>query len=126
VLVGFINLLVRDFLVPIMYKERIAVLTAIRKFLPLFLSHLLYFLGYAIFRFVIVIVVVIGIVIVGLATCCVGFLLFAIPYINAVVLLPVSYSLRAFSVEFLEQFGSEYHIFPREASTTTNTGTTVT
>lgn len=124
-LVGFINLLVRDFLVPIMYKERITVLKAIRKFFPLFLSHLLYFLGYAIFKFVIVIVVAIGIVIVGLATCCVGFLLFAIPYIKAVVLLPVSYTLRAFSVEFLEQFGSEYHIFPREASTTTNTGTTI-
>jgi hypothetical protein len=61
-LVGLINLLVRDFLVPIMYKEHITVLKAIRKFFPLFLSHLLYFLGYAIFKFVIVIVVAIGIV----------------------------------------------------------------
>jgi hypothetical protein len=124
-LVGFISLLLRDFVVPIMYKERITVLKAIRKFFPLLLSELLYFLGYAVFKFFVVLVVVIGVIVVGLATCCVGFLLFAIPYINAVVLLPVSYTLRAFSVEFLEQFGPEYHIFPRVSATPASTETTI-
>jgi hypothetical protein len=59
------------------------------------------------------ILIVIGIVLVGLLTCCVGFVLLIIPYINAVVLLPISYTLRAFSVEFLQQFGPAYHFFPR-------------
>jgi hypothetical protein len=61
----------------------------------------------------------------GFATCCVGFLLLALPYINAVVLLPVLYTMRAFNVEFLEQFGNEYHIFPRDMSALTGTGPTI-
>jgi hypothetical protein len=115
---GFIDLLLYDFVVPIMYRDRITTLNAIRKFLPLFLSQLLYFFGYGLFVLLVLLVVVIGIIIAGLVTCCIGFILLAIPYINAVVLLPISYALRAFSVEFLEQFGSEYHVFPREETVT--------
>jgi len=122
---GFISLLLRDFVVPIMYRYRITTLKAVGKFFTLLMSRLLYFVGYALFTFVILLVVVIAIVIVGFATCCVGFLLFALPYISAVVLLPVSYTLRAFSVEFLEQFGPEYHIFPRESATPASTETTI-
>jgi hypothetical protein len=113
-LVGaFIHLLLRDFVVPIMYRDRISASAAIQKFLPLLLAEFVYFVGYGLFRLCLVILVGIGIVIAGLATCCVGFIILAIPYINAVVLLPISYALRSFSVEFLEQFGHEFTIFPR-------------
>lgn len=122
---AFISLMLRDFVVPIMYRYRITTLKAVGKFFTLFMSRLIYFVGYALFTFFVMLIVVIGIVIIGLATCCVGFVLFALPYINAVVLLPVSYTLRAFSVEFLEQFGPEYHVFPRESSTPAGTETTV-
>jgi hypothetical protein len=122
---GFIDLLLYDFVVPIMYRDRITTLKAIRKFFPLFLSQLLYFLGYGVFIFFVFLVVLIGVIIAGLVTCCVGFVFLAIPYINAVVLLPISYTLRAFSVEFLEQFGPEYHIFPRPGGNPTNTGPTI-
>jgi hypothetical protein len=114
---GFIKLLLSDFVVPIMYRDRITTLKAIQRFLPLFLSHLFYFLGYALFVLFVVMVVVIGIVIAGFVTCCVGFVLLAIPYINSIVLLPISYTIRAFSVEFLEQFGSEYRVFPKDNGT---------
>jgi len=113
---GLIELLLFDFVVPIMYRDRITTLSAIRKFLPLFTSQFLHFLGYAIFVFFIFVIVVLGVIIVGALTCCIGFVLLAIPYINSVVLLPISYTLRAFSVEFLEQFGADYHIFPRGES----------
>lgn len=106
-------LLLRDFVVPIMYRDRITGLEAIQKFLPLFSSHLLYFIGYVLLLFCLALLIVAGILIFGCVTCCIGFLLLAIPYINAVLLLPVFYTLRAFSVEFLEQFGPEYRVFPR-------------
>ncbi len=114
---GFIDLLLYDFVVPIMYRNRITTLTAIRKFLPLFFSQLFYFLGYGLFTLFVFMVVLIAVLIAGFATCCIGLVLLAIPYVNAVVLLPISYTMRAFSVEFLEQFGSGYHVFPRDKST---------
>lgn len=58
------------------------------------------------------IIVVISVIVLGLATCCIGFLFLIIPYIGSVIMLPVSVTFRAFSVEFLEQFGGEYKIFP--------------
>lgn len=113
---GYINLLLSDFVVPLMYKYRINAVTAWLQFLPLFASHLFYFIGYGLVFLFLIILIVIGIVFAGLLTLCIGFLLLLIPYINAVVLLPISYTLRAFSVEFLEQFGPAYHIFPRPAA----------
>ncbi len=113
-LAGFVNLMVVDFVVPIMYRSRIGVLAALRDFLPLFGSHVLLFIGYGLFTFVLWILIVIGIILVAVLTCCIGFLFLIIPYINAVVLLPISYTMRAFSLEFLEQFGPAYQLFPRE------------
>ncbi len=109
---AFIFVLLRDFVVQIMYRDRITGWEAIQKFLPLFFSHFLYFIGYGIFRFFVSLLIVIAVLIFGCITCCIGFLVLAIPYIKSVVLLPVLYSMRAFAVEFLEQFGPEYRIFP--------------
>ena len=109
----FIFLLGRDFVIPIMYRDRTPWWDAVQKFLPLFFSEFLYFLGYALFRFCLSLLIAAAIILLGCGTCCIAFVILAIPYINAVFLLPVSYALRAFSVEFLEQFGPEYRIFPR-------------
>jgi hypothetical protein len=109
----FLYVLLKDFVVLIMYKDRIPTLEAIQIFLPLFLSQFLYFLGYELFLFCLLLLIIIGVGIAGCCTCCFGFLFLIIPYINAVVLLPISYAIRAFSIEFLEQFGPAYHIFPR-------------
>jgi hypothetical protein len=109
----FIFVLLRDFVTVIMYRDRVTVWDAIHKFLPLFFSRFLYFIGYGLFRFVLSLLIGMGILISGCITCCIGFLVLAIPYINAVVLLPVLYTMRAFSVEFFEQFGPEYHVFAR-------------
>jgi hypothetical protein len=48
----------------------------------------------------------------GLFTCLLGFALLLIPYIGTVITLPIWYTLRAFSLEFLAQFGLEYDLFP--------------
>jgi hypothetical protein len=60
------------------------------------------------------ILIVIAVILFGFVTCCIGFLLLIIPYIGSVVLLPVSYTLRAFSLEYFAQFGDEYQLFPEE------------
>lgn len=112
-LFGFIFLMLKDFVVPIMYRDRIRTGPAIEKFLPLLASGFLYFIGYAFFLCFLALGIGMVIIFAGCATCCIGFILLAIPYINAVILLPVWYTLRSFSVEFLEQFGPEYQVFPR-------------
>jgi hypothetical protein len=113
ILSAFIHILLRDFVVPIMYRNRVAVWQAIRIFFPLLMSNLFFFIGYVLFLFCLWLLLLLGIGIVGCATCCIGFLILMIPYINAVVLLPLSYAFRSFSLEFLEQFGPAYSIFPK-------------
>jgi hypothetical protein len=113
IITAYIELFLSHFVVPIMYRSRVTVLAAWSTFLGLLSTHLLLFIGYGLFVLALVILVVIGIVLAGLVTCCIGFLILLIPYINSVILLPVSYTFRAFSVEFLEQFGEAYRLFPQ-------------
>ncbi len=114
ILMSFISLFLNDFVVPIMYKYKITTSKAWFKFLPLLSRNLGHFILYGLFIFVLTILVVICVIFFGLFTCCIGFLLLIIPYIGSVVLLPVSYTYRAFSVEFLEQFGDDFIIFPKQ------------
>ena len=108
----FILALLNNFVVPTMYRDRITTWKAIQKFFPTFMSNFFHFIGYALFLLCLWMLIIVGVCIAGCITCCIGFLILAIPYINAVVLLPISYVLRAFGVEFLEQFGPEYRVFP--------------
>ncbi|KPL17434.1 MAG: hypothetical protein AMS26_01015 [Bacteroides sp. SM23_62] len=110
--IGYISMFLNNFVVPIMYKSGLMVNDAWRIFLMLFGKHVFHFILYGFFIFGLYILVVIGIVICGLITCCCGFILLMIPYIGSVLMLPVSVTFRALSLEFLEQFGDEYKIFP--------------
>ncbi len=111
---GYISLFLKDFVVPVMYKNRVGVLTGWGKFLSLFGKHFFVFIVYGLFIFVLKIAVVIAVLLVALFTCCIGLFLIAIPYIGAVILLPVSYTFRALSIEFLAQFGDNYNVYPEE------------
>jgi len=73
--------------------------------------YLGYFLLYAFLMLLLYLFVAIAVVTFGLFTCCMGFLLLIIPYVNSVVLLPISYTFRAFGPEFLGQFGEDFKIF---------------
>jgi hypothetical protein len=122
VLISFISLFLSDFVVPIMYRHRISAMRAWSVFFRLFSAYPVQFIGYGLLVFFLVIILVAAIVIGGLLTCCIGFLILAIPYVNEVLLLPLSYTWRAFSLEFLEQFGPDYQIFPRPAPLQTPEG----
>ncbi len=111
---GYISCFLNDFVVPIMYKYKIGILKGWAKFLGLFSKKFGSFIIYGLFLFVLGIAVVIAIIFFALLTCCIGLLLIAIPFIGAVILLPVSYTFRAFSIEFLAQFGDEYNVFINE------------
>ena len=108
----FISLLVEHFIVPIMYKYELTALQAWGRFLPLLGRYFMQFILYSMLIFVLMIIVIIGTILIGIFTCCIGCLLLIIPYISAVFTLPISYSFRAYSVEFLAQFGEDFNVFP--------------
>ena len=45
------------------------------------------------------------------ATCCLGACLLIIPFVGTVALLPVPVFFRAYSLEYMAQFGPEYRVF---------------
>jgi hypothetical protein len=112
IILSYISLFLDHFVVPLMHKNRIKTNHAWRLFLNLFNRQAGYFFVYGFFILGLSIIVVIAVIFFGLVTCCCGFLLLATPYIGSVILLPVSYTFRALSLEFLEQFGEEYKMFP--------------
>ena len=114
-LCGYITLFLKDFVAALMFKNRISAVEAWRLFLRLLGRYPFHFLGYGILVFLLMLVFVFVVIVAGLVTCCIGWLLLVIPYIGTVVTLPVWYTFRAFSLEFLAQFGPEYDVFPRLA-----------
>ncbi len=110
--VGCITLFLKDFVAPLMCKNDVPATRGWGLFLDLFGRHPFSFIGYGLFVFVLIISFVIAVIVAGLVTCCIGWLLLVIPYIGTVVTLPFWYALRAFSLEFLAQFGPDYVLFP--------------
>jgi hypothetical protein len=51
-----------------------------------------------------------SIAVAGCCTCCIGFVLLIIPYIGTVTLLPILYTYRALSLEFLAQFDHDLRL----------------
>ncbi len=112
IIAAYISLFTESFVAPLMYKYNLKILAAWRAFLPLLSSHVWSFFGYGLLLLVIILGLGLSILIVGCLTCCILFLVLMIPYIGSVVLLPLSYTFRAFSLEFLAQFGPDYSLFP--------------
>lgn len=116
---GYIILFLKDFVAALMYKNRISASEAWKVFLRLLGKYPFHFIGYGILVFLLMLVFVFVVIVAGLITCCIGWLLLVIPYIGTVVTLPFWYTLRAFSLEFLAQFGPEYNVFPVPATPVT-------
>jgi hypothetical protein len=114
VIFGYISLFLNDFVVPIMYKHKLSATQAWSKFLTLTLRYPGSFIVYGLFVFVLGIAVAIMIVFAAIFTCCIGLLLIMIPFVGSVILLPVSYTFRAFSIGFLAQFGDYFNVLDFE------------
>jgi len=115
VVLGYIAMFLKDFVVPIMAKNRVSATRGWALFMPLFREHAGSFILYGLIVFALVVAFIVFVVIAGLVTCCIGWFLLVIPYIGTVVTLPFWYALRAFSLEFLAQFGPAYEMSPPPA-----------
>lgn len=113
---GFIALFLGEFVAALMYKHRITAGAAWKLFLDLFKKYPFQFIGFGIITFLLMFVFVFAVIVAGLVTCCIGWLVLVIPYISTVVTLPMWYAYRAFSLEFLAQLGPEYNVFPPPAA----------
>lgn len=109
---AYIDMFLRSFVVPIMYRERLKTNDAWRRFAPVLKARLGHFLLYGLWLVLLMIGLLFAILILVLITCCIAGILLIIPYVGTVLLLPVYVALRALSLEFLEQFGDEFKIFP--------------
>ena len=126
VVCGFVQMTLSHFVVPLMYQRRLSVLRGFQAFLPIlrgqFWRIVLFGLVMILVGFTIGMATLIGI----LLTCCTALLLFLIPYISTVVLLPLFVFKRFVGLEFLRQFGSEYDLLAecnaRQAGKALNSG----
>lgn len=110
---GFIVLFLKDFVAPLMFRDRVSCSEAWTRFLRVFRQYPFHFVGYGAIVLLGMIAFGIAVVIAGFATCCIGWLVLIVPYISTVATLPVWYAYRAFSLEFLAQFGPEFDAFRR-------------
>jgi len=108
-----VRVLTIDFVVPIMYLNKIKIIDAWRRYLPILGDHFWITMLYLILK--VVVFMAVGIIkiivfLIGCCMCCASFLLF-IPYIGTVIYLPFFSFLRLYPLCFLKQFGSEYDVF---------------
>ncbi len=100
---AFVLLLLDNFVVPIMVRFDLPVGRAWDALLPWVSRDPWAFVVYGLMLLGLAIVVGIGIVAVGLMSCCMGFVLLALPYLGTVLLLPILVAYRALGPEFLSR-----------------------
>jgi hypothetical protein len=104
---GVVGLFLHDFVVPLMYLHGLTVLPAWRTFNESMLrGRAGTFALYVLFKLLIGLAIGMAATAVTCATCCIA----ALPYIGAVILLPLSVFERCYSLYFMEQFGPTFQI----------------
>ena len=108
---GLVLMFTEDFAVPIMYLRRCRALAAWHEVWSLIGAHPGTFVLYVLFKIVIGMAVGTISLLVFCATCC---CLAILPFLWAVVLLPLFVFMRAYSLHFLGQFHPGYRLLPAE------------
>jgi len=111
IIVGIISKFTNDFITPIMYKHNYLCTDAWRRFLPVIKANKGRLILYLLFQ--IVISMAMGMIIFGACcfTCCCLGIIFMLPYIGTVALLPLFVFRRSYSIFYLRQFGSNFDVF---------------
>ncbi len=111
-LFGFINYYVmrflEDFVVPLMYRDRLTASAAWRRFGALYRQNRGGLLLYGLFVILLQMAAGMAILAFAVVTCFIGACLMLVPYLGAVVLLPVSVFFRLYSLEYLAQYGDGF------------------
>ena len=106
-----VQVFLKDFVVPIMYLRRQSTMESWREFhRELLWGRKGTFTLYLLFK--VVIAIVVGLL--GFAMFCMSCCLATIPYLGAVIMLPLTVFNRAYSLSFLEQFGPDWWVFAPE------------
>lgn len=103
-----------DFVVPIMMRQGRLCIPAWAVGWRLIRAYFGKFVLYWLFKLLLAIVIGAMVFAFVLGTCCIGGVILAIPYLGAVLLLPVTCFKRSFSAFYLRQFGDEFDVFPPE------------
>jgi hypothetical protein len=107
---AYVARFLEDFIVPIMYKRRVTASEAWSAFLPVLKQNLGRFLLYGVFYLLLYLCWGAGILLVVLVTCCIALCPMILPYLWAVVLLPMLVFFRAYSLDYLARYGEEFFV----------------
>lgn len=114
IVVAIIKKLMIDFVVPIMDLRTSSIRAAWMEFRSLASVNVGSFTLYLFFSLVLTLIIGTLILMVVVITCCIAGCLMAIPYIGTVLLLPVFVFKRAYSLYYLEQYGTDYAVIKPE------------
>ena len=116
---GVIKTVLHDFVVPLMYLNHCTVGEGFKRFWALCRPNLGTFFLFLLFLIVVNMVVgmiAVAVVLAACCLCCIG-IIFMLPYIGTVAMLPLLVWRRAYSAIFLSQFGPEYNVFYANSQT---------
>ena len=108
------ELSLKSFIVPIMFKRHMSACDASIEFLTLFSGNPMAFIRYYFMYMLLSLCASIAVVIFIFSTCClccIGLIVLCLPYLWAVVMLPILAFFRFYSIEFLSQFGDDYNVY---------------
>ena len=109
-LFALVEFFFEQFVVPVMYWSNLKAIEAWKKVLALAKGNIAVFVRYILLYIVFSLMAGGAILLACLATCCIGFILLAIPFVGTVLILPVLVFFRLFGVELLARFAPEYNI----------------
>jgi hypothetical protein len=101
----------REFVVPIMYVHGLSCVDGWRRLWSIASLNKGKFLLYLLFRIAIAMAVTSIIILAVFMTCCCAACFLAIPYIGTVLMLPILVFVRAYSLYYLRQYGSDFDVF---------------
>jgi len=104
-------LFTREFVVPIMYLRGVTCMQGWRVLFSLLEANTGRFVFYILFQIVIRIALFFIVLAFVLCTCCIGGLFLIIPYVGAVICLPINVFARTYSLLYLAQYGEEFNVF---------------
>ncbi len=108
----FCGMCINDFVVPLMYVRGTKAWPACKEFMATMMrGNFWRFVLYGLLKLAMAMGSGIALAMLGCATCCIGLILMAIPYIGTVATLPVPLFFRCYALHFFEQFGENFRIF---------------
>ena len=111
---ALIGRFLEDFVIPVMYRQDLTATEAWGQVMKLIRANFWRFVLYGLFYWLLSTGAGLAVMAVVLITCCTAACLLALPYLGAVVMLPVTVFFRYYSVEYLSQFGPDFTPEPEE------------